>query len=125
MSAHHEARAKVRSSDEGGGTVDQRPGHLRQQKPQPLAPRPRACPVRASALECSHAHWNEETFPPKKGGKDPPIYYGGFAQAGGHSHTAFFFVLCLRAFRATNYKQGLIWVLSQTHDRPEHQGSWF
>jgi hypothetical protein len=56
MSARHEARAKVRSSDEEGrgGTVDSRPGRLRQRKPQPLAPHPRTCPVRASAPSRRH-----------------------------------------------------------------------
>jgi hypothetical protein len=32
-----------------GGAVDSRPGRLRQRKPQPLAPRPCACPARTSA----------------------------------------------------------------------------
>ena len=46
----HETRAKVRSALQATRrTADSRPGHLRQRKPQPLAPRPCACPVRTSA----------------------------------------------------------------------------
>jgi len=38
---------ELRSCDRG--TVDSQSGRLRQRKPQPLAPRPCACPVRTSA----------------------------------------------------------------------------
>ena len=45
--SHTKRSLELRSCDRG--TVDPQSGRLRQRKPQPLAPRPGACPVRGQA----------------------------------------------------------------------------